>query len=152
MSESSQRVTIVVAVIGVVGTIAAALIGNWDKIFPPTPPAADGAYPPQGLGKGALPEKTAREPFTASREPLTASRALLTAWRQGNREAALKVAKHDAVDKLFRASPDLKEAVSAKDFSCYLTGTGQRDCQIEGILSFRLKEINQGWQVDSVEY
>ena len=35
MSDTSNRVTIVVAIIGVVGTIGAAVIGNWDKIFPP---------------------------------------------------------------------------------------------------------------------
>jgi len=35
MPESSHRVTIVVAVIGVIGTLGAAIIGNWDKLFPP---------------------------------------------------------------------------------------------------------------------
>jgi hypothetical protein len=145
VSESSHRVAIVVAVIGVVGTIGAALIGNWDKMFPPTPRVAHGPSPPKEPQRDPFPEQTAREPLTASRE-------LLAAWKQGNRDAALKVAKRDAVNKLFGASSDLKEAVSAKDFSCYLTGTGQRDCQIEGVLSFRLTEVNQRWRVESVEY
>lgn len=37
MVESSQRIAIVVAVIGVIGTLGAALIANWDKIFAPSP-------------------------------------------------------------------------------------------------------------------
>jgi hypothetical protein len=37
MPESSQRIAIVVAVIGVIGTLGAALIGNWDKIVAPSP-------------------------------------------------------------------------------------------------------------------
>ena len=37
MAEPNHRVTIVVAVIGVIGTLGAAFIGNWDKIFPPGP-------------------------------------------------------------------------------------------------------------------
>jgi hypothetical protein len=37
MPESSHRVTIVVAVLGVIGTLGAELIGNWDKIVPPPP-------------------------------------------------------------------------------------------------------------------
>ncbi|MDB5685968.1 MAG: hypothetical protein JWR77_557 [Rhizorhabdus sp.] len=35
MPESSGNTQIVVAVIGVTGVIAAALFGNWEKIFPP---------------------------------------------------------------------------------------------------------------------
>lgn len=35
MAESGHRGAIVVAAIGVVGTLGAAVIGNWDKIFPP---------------------------------------------------------------------------------------------------------------------
>ena len=37
MAESNYRVAIVVAVIGVIGTLGAAFIGNWDKIFAPSP-------------------------------------------------------------------------------------------------------------------
>jgi len=85
-------------------------------------------------------------------DPKKTARELLTAWKQGDRDAALKVAKPDAVDKLFRASSELKKAVSSKDFTCYLAGTGQRDCQIEGILGFRLTETDQGWWVENVEY
>jgi len=35
MADQSHRVTILIAVIGVIGTITAALIGNWDKIVSP---------------------------------------------------------------------------------------------------------------------
>jgi hypothetical protein len=38
MAEPSSRAAIVIAMIGVIGTIGAAVIGSWDKIFPP--PAA----------------------------------------------------------------------------------------------------------------
>lgn len=34
MSESSTNATIVTAIIGVIGSIAVAIISNWDKIFP----------------------------------------------------------------------------------------------------------------------
>ena len=37
MADSSHRVTIAVAIIGVMGTLGAALIANWDKVFPPAP-------------------------------------------------------------------------------------------------------------------
>jgi hypothetical protein len=39
MADSSHRVAIAVAVIGVMGTLGAALIANWDKIFPRAPQA-----------------------------------------------------------------------------------------------------------------
>jgi hypothetical protein len=85
-----------------------------------------------------LPEKTVRE--------------LLTAWNRNDRDAALKVARPSAVDKLFGASS--REA-NSKDLTCEPVGTGQRDCQISygnGILVFRLKETDQGWWVENVEY
>ncbi|QPK65131.1 hypothetical protein IVG45_09445 [Methylomonas sp. LL1] len=43
MSESSTNVTIVVAVIGVIGSITVALISHWDKLNPP--PAKDAPIP-----------------------------------------------------------------------------------------------------------
>lgn len=53
MPESSQRIAIVVAVIGVIGTLGAALIGNWDKIFAPSP---------QSLRKVDSPQTTQTKP------------------------------------------------------------------------------------------
>ena len=47
MPESSQRIAIVVAVIGVIGTLGAALISNWDKIFAPSPQSARKIDSPQ---------------------------------------------------------------------------------------------------------
>lgn len=50
MPESSSRVAIVVAVIGVIGTLGAALIANWDRIFAPSPkspPTIDSPRPTQ---------------------------------------------------------------------------------------------------------
>lgn len=46
-SPSNHRVAIAIALIGVLGTLGAALIGNWDKIFPPRRPVAVGARPAQ---------------------------------------------------------------------------------------------------------
>lgn len=37
MSESSTNATIITAIIGVIGSVAVALISNWDKIFPGHP-------------------------------------------------------------------------------------------------------------------
>lgn len=37
MSESSTNATIITAIIGVIGSIAVAIISNWDKIFPGHP-------------------------------------------------------------------------------------------------------------------
>ena len=48
--DSSISVQIIVAVIGLVGVIATAVIGNWDKIFPPqgkTEPAVVKERPPR---------------------------------------------------------------------------------------------------------
>lgn len=43
MADSNHKVAIVVAVIGVTGTLGAALLANWDKIFGRAPPAAAAA-------------------------------------------------------------------------------------------------------------
>ena len=48
MPESSHRVAIVVAVIGVIGTLGAALIANWDRIFAPSPKPPSGIDSPRG--------------------------------------------------------------------------------------------------------
>jgi hypothetical protein len=50
MPESSHRVTIVVAVIGLIGALGGALIGNWDKIFP----SSSNIDPPAPEIRGAL--------------------------------------------------------------------------------------------------
>jgi hypothetical protein len=52
MSESNHRIAIVVAVIGVIGTLGAAFIANWDKIFlpaPQPPPKIDSRSPTQPI-------------------------------------------------------------------------------------------------------
>jgi hypothetical protein len=77
---------------------------------------------------------------------------LVTAWSRNDRETALKLAEASAVDKLFSAQ-SLK--VNSQDLTCYPSGTGQRDCQIphtKGIVAFRLKETDQGWWVESIEF
>lgn len=81
-----------------------------------------------------------------------AARELLGAWSRKDRQAALQLAEHRAVDKLFGA-PALQ--VNSNDVSCFVVGTGQRDCQVPhtaGILVFRLIESDQGWRVQNVEY
>ncbi|MCP9836131.1 hypothetical protein KBY84_01325 [Cyanobium sp. N.Huapi 1H5] len=47
MADPSHRVTITVAIIGLVGTLGAALLSNWDKIFTraPQPPVEDHQLP-----------------------------------------------------------------------------------------------------------
>jgi hypothetical protein len=85
-----------------------------------------------------LPDKTVQE--------------LITAWGHNDRNSALKLAESSAVDKLFSAQ-SLK--VNSKDLTCYPAGTGQRHCQIshtKGIVVFLLKETDQGWWVESVEF
>jgi len=46
MADTSPRAAIVVAVIGVVGTLGTALIANWDKLFPRTSPQLVKPEPP----------------------------------------------------------------------------------------------------------
>jgi len=48
MLQSNQRIAIVVAVIGVIGSLGAAFIANWDKFFvpPPQPRAKIDSQPP----------------------------------------------------------------------------------------------------------
>lgn len=51
MAEGSHRVTVIVALIGLLGTLGAALLGNWDRVFPRAAPAA--AMPASGPGAGS---------------------------------------------------------------------------------------------------
>jgi hypothetical protein len=119
----------------VLGTIAVVLaVSNWQS---------SGPRPPVATAPG-LPEKES--------EPEKTAHALLTAWIASDRNTALKLAEPAAVDKLF-SGPSLK--VNAKELACHPVGTGQRDCQIthtKGIMVFRLRETNQGWWVENVEY
>jgi hypothetical protein len=55
MPDSSHRATIIAAVIAAVGTIAAAALTNWDKIFPP-------AQPPSSSGSPQVARADARPP------------------------------------------------------------------------------------------
>jgi hypothetical protein len=145
MSRSSHRVAIVVAVIGVIGTIGAALIGNWDKIFPRLH-IVDGPRSPELSKKPA--ETVVRD---MRRDPEKTTQALLKAWNNRDQDTALKLAEESAVNKLFSASAETLK-VSSKELTCYLAGTGQRHCQIAGVLNFTLIETDQGWWVKSVEY
>lgn len=55
-TQSNHRVPIAIAIIGVVGTLGAALIANWDKIFPPPPqPVSTVAPAVTPVGPAALP-------------------------------------------------------------------------------------------------
>jgi len=141
MSRSNVRVPIVVAIIGLVGTLGAALIANWGKIFPPGTTAADS-------------NSAGRQPERASR-PEQAVRELIASWQEGNRAGALKVADAGVVDRLFAAT-SLKQSISSREITCYVVGTGQRDCQIPqaagGIATFCLRETDRGWRIASVEY
>jgi hypothetical protein len=145
MSQNGHRVAIVVAVIGVIGTIGAALIGNWDKIFP-TRRTSDGPRPAE-VGKKPA-ETIVRD---VRRDPEKTTKALLEAWNNRDQDTALKFAEDSAVKNLFSTSPETLK-VSSKDLTCYLAGTRQRHCQIAGVLSFTLIETDQGWWVKSVEY
>jgi hypothetical protein len=40
MADTTSRTSIIVAVITLIGVLGAAVIGNWDRLFPPTPPVA----------------------------------------------------------------------------------------------------------------
>lgn len=116
----------------VLGTIAVVLAAsNWQS---------SGPVPPVATASG-LPEKES-----------VPEHALLTAWITSDRNTALNLAEPSAVDKLF-STPLLK--INVKELACHPVGTGQRDCQInhtKGIMVFRLRETNQGWWVENVEY
>ena len=140
MAELNPRVAIIVAIIGIVGTLGAALIANWDKIFQRKATDTGGSHQAQRPENALVPEKTVRE--------------LIAAWKESDRATALKLAEPDAIDKLF-GEPALMSKVNSKELNCWPSGTGQRDCQIpylEGILIFRLKETDQGWRVVKVDY
>jgi hypothetical protein len=100
MSQNSHRVAIVVAVIGVIGTIGAALIRNWDKIFPRRR-SFDGPRPPE-LGQKPV-ETIVRD---VRRDPEKTTRALLEAWNNRDQDTALKFAEESAVKHLFSTSPE----------------------------------------------
>jgi hypothetical protein len=145
MSQNSHRVAIIVAIIGVIGTIGAALIGNWGQIFP-RHRNFDGPRPAE-VGKKPA-ETMVRD---VRRDPKKTTEALLEAWNNRDQDTALKFAEDSAVKNLFSTSPETLK-VSSKDLTCYLVGTGQRHCQIAGVLNFTLIETDQGWWVKSVEY
>lgn len=96
MSESNPRVAIIIAIVGVVGTLGAALIANWDKIFlssrelpakvdSPQParaqPAAEPASNATSPGSAAHPAKT--DAKTEAQAPAPAETTLNTTgtWR-----------------------------------------------------------------------
>jgi hypothetical protein len=85
------------------------------------------------------------------RDPEKTTQALLKAGNNRDQDTALKLAEESAVNKLFSASAETLK-VSSKELTCYLAGTGQRHCQIAGVLNFTLIETDQGWWVKSVEY
>ena len=47
MEKPGQHIAIIVAVIGVIGTLGGALIQNWDKLFGRRPVATEATQPPQ---------------------------------------------------------------------------------------------------------
>lgn len=76
------RTDVIVALVGLVGVLATALISNWDKLFPTAPqreavhapavnaaPADDGAVRRAAEGSGAAPRRSAEKP-----DPRSASR------------------------------------------------------------------------------
>lgn len=71
MEQRGQHIAIIVAIIGVIGTIGAALLQNWDKIAGRPPAAATSAAPAApGARTGAAAAATAVEPAAAA--PATA--------------------------------------------------------------------------------
>jgi hypothetical protein len=93
MADSSHRVTIAVALIGVMGTLGAAVIANWDEIFsrspqapvPPVPPAPAASAPAQPYREA----EPAPRPVTKSTQPVRASPTLQVAglWRDADNPA-----------------------------------------------------------------
>lgn len=55
MSDANHPIAIVVAVIGVLGTLGAALIGNWETLFPPSSGPLSETRFPEATGIGASP-------------------------------------------------------------------------------------------------
>lgn len=66
MAQSNNRTQIIVAIIGVIGVLGAALIGNWDKIFPVKPQITKEA------DKTPAPEDGTGSPGNTSAPPLLA--------------------------------------------------------------------------------
>lgn len=55
MSETNHPIAIVVALLGAIATLGAALIGNWDRIFPPSSDAPSTLAPPRAPPTASLP-------------------------------------------------------------------------------------------------
>ena len=72
------RTQIIIATIGFAGVIAAALIANWDKIFPKTAPpeaavAANQAEPAAGPAPGAVPVDSVERMSAAQAKAMNAN-------------------------------------------------------------------------------
>jgi hypothetical protein len=97
MADSGYRNTIIVALIGVIGTLGAALIGNWDKIFAPARPAPGESRPAPDARPVAQSESTASvEPTRPARPepraaappaPVPSSASIGGVWRDSDNPA-----------------------------------------------------------------
>jgi hypothetical protein len=78
MPDDRPRVSIIVAIIGLVGVVGAAVISNWDKLFPPSTPHQNstGRKTESPRDTGAAP--TPRSPTSKPGVPATYSTGRLT--------------------------------------------------------------------------
>ena len=86
MADSSPRIAIAVAVIALVGTLGAALIANWDKIFEPSPrpaPRVESSQPARNEPR-PLEEPAPRTTPTEPRPSAEAVPSIVGVWRDSN--------------------------------------------------------------------
>ncbi len=120
MAEPSHRVTIIVAILGLVGTLGAALISNWDKIFPRVPRATTTTEPAAGTSVQAAPPAappTAPPPLAHSAD---LALRITGVWRDSMYPSNLTEITQDGRDFRFRRRGVLPNGVG---FESVGTGT-----------------------------
>jgi hypothetical protein len=69
MADSGSRTTIIIAVLSLTGVLGAAVISNWDKIFPPSPDGRSQVGPPGLTPLPSSPSGGADSPKSVVEEP-----------------------------------------------------------------------------------
>jgi hypothetical protein len=83
MLQSNQRIAIVVAVIGVIGSLGAAFVANWDKFFVPSPqppPKIDSRSPAESIPNLSGLWRDSNDPNNGSQISQDGNRVHFTRW------------------------------------------------------------------------
>ncbi|NIS54654.1 hypothetical protein GWN42_22720 [candidate division KSB1 bacterium] len=98
MAKKSRSPQITAAVIGVIGVLGAAIIANWDKIFPPEPPPNGPTVNPRDVERGGENDLKTRENHeirlvSAKREAEKLTAEWFEAFEAGNVDTLVRLSR-----------------------------------------------------------